>query len=74
MAGYSYGYMESLLHNLHKIFKGDILTHLEDRLDHSHDASMYESVPNAVLEPKDSRDIQTLVKFVHENKLIYFVV
>lgn len=63
--------MEFLLHNLQKIFKGDILTHREDRIEYSHDASIYEIVPQAVLEPKDSRDIQKLVSFVQKNKTDY---
>jgi len=61
--------MEFLLHKLHQIFKGDILTHREDRIEYSHDASIYEIIPQAVLEPKDSRDIQQLVSFVNEHKI-----
>jgi FAD/FMN-containing dehydrogenase len=63
--------MESLLHQLERVFKGAILTHRQDRLDYSHDASIYESVPEAVLEPKDSTDIQNLVSFVNEHKTNY---
>jgi len=63
--------MEPLLHNLQRIFKGDILTHRDDRLEASHDASIYEIVPQAILEPKNSLDIQTLVKFVHKHKQDY---
>jgi len=63
--------MESLLHNLKAIFQGDILTKDEDRLAYSRDASIYELVPQAVLEPKDSKDVKTLVKFVNDNKKNY---
>ena len=63
--------MEFLLHTLQRVFKGDILTHREDRIEHSHDASIYEIVPQAVLEPKDSQDIQNLVTFVQEHKIEY---
>ena len=63
--------MESLLEHLQRIFKGDILTHRQDRIDHSHDASIYEIVPQAVLEPKDSKDIEALVSFVREHKPQY---
>ncbi|HEY8992573.1 MAG TPA: FAD-binding oxidoreductase [Candidatus Microsaccharimonas sp.] len=63
--------MESLLQKLERVFKGAILTHRQDRLDYSHDASIYESVPEAVLEPKDSKDIQNLVSFVNEHKSNY---
>jgi FAD/FMN-containing dehydrogenase len=61
--------MELLLHKLQKVFKGDILTHRNDRIEHSHDASIYEIVPQAVLEPKDSQDIQQLVAFVQQHKI-----
>jgi FAD/FMN-containing dehydrogenase len=63
--------MESLLQKLERVFKGAILTHRQDRIDYSHDASIYESIPEAVLEPKDSKDIQNLVLFVHEHKSSY---
>lgn len=63
--------MEPLLHNLQRIFKGDILTHRDDRLEYSHDASIYEVIPEAILEPKDAKDIQELVKFVHHHKQDY---
>jgi FAD/FMN-containing dehydrogenase len=61
--------MESLLHELRKVFKGSILSHREDRIAHSHDASIYEIVPAAVLEPKDSKDIQQLVQFINAHKI-----
>lgn len=60
--------MEPLFHSLHRIFKGDILTHRDDLRDYSHDASIYEIVPQAVLEPKNTKDIETLVSFVREHK------
>jgi len=63
--------MEPLFHKLHAIFKGSILTHREDRLAYSHDASIYEVLPQAVLEPRDSKDIQNLVSFVNEHKSTY---
>ncbi len=63
--------MESLLHDLKAIFKGDILTNETVRAEHSHDASIYELIPDAVLEPKDSKDIQNLVSFVNTHKKSY---
>ena len=63
--------MEPLLNNLRQVFKGSILTHRQDRIDHSHDASIYEIVPDAVLQPKDSKDIQELVTFVQKHKSAY---
>ncbi|HEY8886106.1 MAG TPA: FAD-binding oxidoreductase [Candidatus Microsaccharimonas sp.] len=61
--------MEPLFNDLRRVFKGGILTHLEDRLEHSHDASIYEIVPQAVLEPKDTKDIQHLVSFINQHKI-----
>lgn len=63
--------MERLFDDLRRVFKGGILTHREDRLEHSHDASIYEIVPDAVLEPKDSQDITHLVSFVYAHKKDY---
>lgn len=63
--------MEQLFHSLQRILKGDVLTHREDRLDHSHDASIYEVLPQAVLEPKDTEDIQNIVQFVEKHKTDY---
>lgn len=60
--------MEPLLNNLRLVFKGSILTHRHDRIEHSHDASIYEIIPEAVLEPRDSKDIQQLVKFITKHK------
>lgn len=63
--------MESLLISLRAIFKGDILTKEADRLDYSHDASIYELLPDAVLEPTNSKDIEQLVSFVTAHKKAY---
>jgi len=63
--------MEDLLHGLKALFKGAILTEKAERLEYSHDASIYELVPQAVLEPRDSKDIQNLVTFVNEHKHAY---
>ena len=63
--------MESLLHELKAIFKGDILTDGLARNEYSHDASIYELIPEAVLEPKDSKDVQNLVNFVNTHKKSY---
>lgn len=63
--------MESLLVDLRAIFKGEISTDLKVRTAHSRDASIYELVPDAVLQPKNSRDIQKLVQFVQKHKPLY---
>lgn len=63
--------MDSLLRELKKIFKGEIATDSRTRTMYSHDASIYEMVPEAVLAPKDSKDIQDLVAFVATHKKAY---
>lgn len=63
--------MDPLFKQLHEVFRGSVLTHRNDRLAHSRDASIYEVLPQAVLEPKDSKDIQQLVSFVRTHKSDY---
>jgi len=63
--------MEQLLLQLKTIIKGEIITDAKSREFYSHDASIYELVPDAVLAPKDSKDIQNLVKFVNKNKRLH---
>ncbi len=53
---------------LSKIFKGDIDTSDETRETYSHDASLFELVPQVVLSPKDADDIKSVVSFVTRNK------
>lgn len=53
---------------LEGIFKGDLDTSAETLETHSHDASLFELKPTIVASPKDSTDIQALVKYVVENK------
>lgn len=49
-------------------FKGDMDDSKETKELFSHDASMFELEPELVVAPKDSQDLQTLVKFVADNK------
>lgn len=49
-------------------FSGDIDVSTETRELFSHDASMFELVPQAVVAPKTSQDIQAVVKYVSEHK------
>ena len=53
---------------LAKIFKGEVDTAPETLEFYSHDASLFELKPQAVLFPKDANDVKTVVKFVGENK------
>ncbi len=50
-------------------FKGDVDDSLETRDLFSHDASMFELRPELVVAPKDSKDVQTLVKLVSKQKV-----
>jgi FAD/FMN-containing dehydrogenase len=60
--------MESLLRELKKVFKGEIATDGHVRAAYSHDASIYEMTPEAVLAPKNAEDIGRLVQFVANHK------
>lgn len=50
-----------------KFFKGDVDDSEETLVKYSHDASLLEVLPQIVLFPKDSEDVQNLVKWVNEN-------
>ena len=54
-----------------KFFKGDTDDSAETLTKYSHDASLLEARPKIVLFPKDSLDVQNLVKWVSENKSKY---
>lgn len=49
-------------------FSGELDDSTETRELYSHDASMFEIVPELVASPKTAEDVATLVKFVAENK------
>ena len=53
---------------IQKFFKGEIEDSKETITKYSKDASIFEVVPKLVLFPKDSEDVQNLVKWVSENK------
>jgi FAD/FMN-containing dehydrogenase len=63
--------MEKLYRDLKVVFKGDITTDSHDRQSYSHDASIYQMRPDAILYPKTSTDIQNIVRFVSKHKRIY---
>lgn len=63
------GGMETLKQKLTALgFRGDIDDSAESRDVYSHDASLFEIRPQLVVSPKDSRDVQELVKLVAANK------
>lgn len=53
---------------LQTIFKGELETDEQTREFYSHDASIFELVPQVVGFPKDAEDIKAAVKFVADNK------
>ena len=52
-------------------FKGEVLTDDATLIKYSRDASIFEIVPEAVVCPKDTADLKTLVKWVAANKNNY---
>lgn len=63
--------MNPLLSSLASIFKGEIITDPTKLDEYSHDASIYELVPDAVLAPRTSKDVKDVVKFVQAHKHAY---
>ncbi len=53
---------------LSNIFKGELDSSPEAKEKYSHDASLFELVPKVVGHPKDSKDIQSAVKWVNSRK------
>lgn len=53
---------------LQKVFRGDIENDEATREKYSHDASLFEVVPDTVVFPKDTADVAALVRFVNEQK------
>lgn len=56
-----------LAQDIKKFFKGDVDTASETLEKYSHDASVFVVKPQIVLFPKDSKDVQELVKFINGN-------
>lgn len=63
--------MKLLLDELRALFAGEIRTDAVSRAAYSHDASMFELVPEAILYPRDVKDLKALVRFVNTKKQIY---
>ncbi|MBI1856907.1 FAD-binding oxidoreductase [Candidatus Saccharibacteria bacterium] len=60
--------MSNIKIKLTKILDGDVYENRRIRDDYSHDASMFELLPDLVIAPKTSQDIKNLVKFVSTHK------
>ena len=62
-------HMDNLKEKLQQTsFSGELDNSAEAKEFYSHDASMFEIVPEIVASPKTAEDVATLVKFVAENK------
>lgn len=60
--------MEELVKKLGAIFKGELDTSQATKEFYSHDASLFELVPEVVAFPKDAEDVKNIVKFVNLHK------
>lgn len=60
--------MESLASGLAKKLKGEVSSDLSVRRRVRHDASIYELTPDVVVAPRDTADIEALVRFVLAHK------
>lgn len=58
----------NIYESLGAVFKGELDFTDETREVYSHDASLFELKPKVVVHPKDSKDIQSMVKWVIDNK------
>jgi FAD/FMN-containing dehydrogenase len=63
--------MEPLLDELRALLTGEMHTDTVSRHTYSHDASMFELVPEAIVYPHDAKDVQTLIRFVNAKKQAY---
>lgn len=60
--------MDKKIDELKQIIKGDVLADEQTLTFYSHDASLFEVKPQAIVFPKDEEDVKALVKFVNTNK------
>lgn len=60
--------MSNIEEDLKQLIAGDVDATPETKDIFSHDASMFEMIPEYVVAPKDSGDVQKMVRYVSENK------
>lgn len=60
--------MEELIKKLSSSIEGNVDTTQPTRELYSHDASLFELIPEAVIFPKHTKDIENLVQFVNNNR------
>ena len=65
---YSYSMDDIKNELIERGFTGDLDDTAEALAFYSHDASMFELVPKLVIKPKNTKDVETAVKLVAENK------
>ncbi len=58
----------SLKEDLKKIVSGDVLDDKDTKVMYSHDASLFEVVPEIVIFPKNADDIKNVVCYINEHK------
>lgn len=63
----------TLAEEIKGFFKGDVREDDATLTTYSHDASLFEVRPQIVVFPKDSADIQALVKFINQKKMDAYV-
>lgn len=71
LAVYLKASMEDLARQLRHRLKGDINTSLTMRQRFNHDASVFEILPDAIIEPQSTNDIRYLVAFVMTHKHLH---
>ncbi|HSD98476.1 MAG TPA: FAD-binding oxidoreductase [Patescibacteria group bacterium] len=59
---------QNLLHELEKVVSGDVVTDEQTLTAFSHDASLFEVKPQAVVCPKNEKDVVDVIKFVSAQK------
>ncbi len=54
--------------SLRAVFKGEIIDDTKSLASYGNDASIFEVIPSLIARPKDSQDVQTIVRFVSKHK------
>ena len=60
--------MQNVKTDLKELIEGDVSDNSELRDLYSHDASMFELRPELVVAPKNSKDIEKIVKYIAQKK------
>jgi CubicO group peptidase (beta-lactamase class C family) len=60
--------MEKVIAEIQSAIKGDIETGDQTRQTYSHDTSLFEVIPQAVVFPKDAADVRVVVEIVNRHK------